>query len=259
MEYISSAKNSKIQDFIKLVIDKKHRKKTNLFVCEGELLLTQALDLGTKINTLIMSDSFKSEFRKRYEKIDATIIEVPHYLMEKISDTKTPQGVVFSCDMMNHFGNDYSSVDFGKMKKIIILDELKDPGNMGTIIRTGAGLDIDAIILINNCVDHYSPKVVRSTMGGIFNIRVIPMTIDECFEKIKLPIYATYLSDESKNITDVSMKECAVIIGNESKGVSDQVLQHTTEKVIIPINSSNIESLNASVAASIVMWEMSKK
>lgn len=252
MEHIISKDNVKIKNFAKLLNDKKYRKQTGLFVLEGEKMLKEAIDWGKKIDTLIISDDFSSQYRAQYEKIDANIISVPFHIFSKISDTKTPQGVIFSCEMAQN--NDDSLV--AKAEKIIILDNLQDPGNMGTIIRTGAAFGIDAIILLNNCVDHYSPKVVRSTMNGIFNIPVVKMSVSDCFDCIKLPIYATYLDEKSQNIGQVDMSRCAVIIGNESKGVSNEVLSYADKKIIIPI--SNVESLNASVAASIVMWEMSK-
>lgn len=253
MEYITSKDNLKIKNFARLVLDKKYRKQTGLFVLEGEKVLDEAILWEKKIDTLIMSEDFNGKNRAKYEKLDATIIIVPHHLLEKISDTKSPQGVMFSCAMMVDV--DENLLD--SAKKIIILDNLQDPGNMGTIIRTGAAFCIDAIILLNNCVDHYSPKVVRSTMNAIFNIPVVQMTTSDCFERIKLPVYATYLSDDSQSVIDVCMDGCAVIIGNESKGVSDEVLSYADKKIIIPI--SNVESLNASVAASIVMWEMTRK
>lgn len=252
MEHITSKDNAKIKNFIKLVSDKKYRKQTGLFVCEGEKVLNEAISWGIGINTLIMSEDFAGKNRANYEQLDATVITVPQHLFEKISDTKSPQGVVFSCPMMQDVDKNF----FKTAKKIIILDNLQDPGNMGTIIRTGAAFGIDGIILLNNCVDHYSPKVIRSTMNAIFSIPVISMAVSDCFDKINLPIYATYLDDNSENIANADMRECAVIIGNESKGVSEQVVNYADKKIIIPIKS--VESLNASVAASIVMWEMTK-
>lgn len=249
MEHISSKDNAKIKRFSKLVSDKKYRKETNLFVLEGQKLLKEAKKWNIKIDTLVLSENIKD--LEQYNEIDTNIIVVPEHIMEKISDTKTPQGVIFSCEML-----DYTDIDYNKLKKVIILDNIQDPGNLGTIIRTGAGFKIDAIIMLNNCVDCYSPKVVRATMNGIFQIPIISMDLEECFSKIKLPIYATYLSEESQNIIDCDFSECAVIIGNESNGISSEVLKYADKKIIIPIK--NIESLNASIATSIIMWEMSK-
>lgn len=253
MEHITSKDNAKIKNFSKLLSDKKYRKETGLFVLEGEKVLLEAIKWGKKIDTLIISEDFKSQNRESFETIDGNVIEVPSHLIEKICDTKSPQGVIFSCHMENI--SKYPENYFSDMKKVIILDNLQDPGNMGTIIRTGAGFGIDAIILLNNCVDPYSPKVIRSTMNGIFSIPVIEMSVEQCFNRLKLPVYATYLDEKSQKIKDVDMSNCAVVIGNESKGVSKEVLAFADKKIIIPI--TNIESLNASVAASIVMWEMS--
>lgn len=246
MEYITSKDNSKIKNFAKLLSDKKKRMQTGLFVCEGEKVLYETMELGAKIDTIIISENFTPKVSlDKYN-----VICVPNYLLEKISDTKTPQGVMFSCKMIDF------DVDFNDVEKVLILDGVRDPGNMGTIIRTAVAFGIECIILLNNSVDPYSPKVVRSTMTGVFKIPIVIMSIEECFEKIKLPVFATFLDEKSLSITNVDMKKCAVIIGNEASGVSKEVLEYADEKIIIPIK--NIESLNAAVAASVVMWEMSK-
>lgn len=247
MEYITSAKNQKILNFSKLIADKKERYRQGIFVIEGEKMFFEALKAPVEIDTIIMSQDF-FEKNQNFESLKKVLV-VPKHIIEKISDTKSPQGVIFSVKMPEN------NVKIEELEKIIILDEIKDPGNMGTIIRTAVAFGIEAIILLNNCVDHFSPKVVRSTMSGIWSVPIIPIDVKECFENIKVPIYATYLDDKSLDITEISLKQAAVIIGNESKGVSDEVLSFATKKIIIPING--IESLNAAVAASIVMWEMS--
>lgn len=250
MEHITSQENAKIKRIKKLVGDKKYRKQENLFICEGEKVFYEAIERKIEIDTLVVSEDIKIQVDFDIK----NIISVPRHLFEKISDTKSPQGIMFACEMSSNkqYGDDF----FEKLNRVIILDNLQDAGNMGTIIRTAVAFSIDAIIVLNNCVDHYSPKVVRSTMNAIFDIPVINMSVLECFEKIKLPIYATFLDKTSQNILNVDVKKSAVIIGNESKGVSKEVLKYANEKIIIPIN--NVQSLNASVASSIIMWEMSK-
>lgn len=251
MERITSKDNAKIKNFSKIVKDKKYRKEKGLFTLEGEKVLIEAINKGQKIDTLIMSEKFKNI--EKYDLADTDVLVVPQYIFEKIADTKNPQGVIFSCFMPK---NEISDDFFDKMKKIIILDNLQDPGNMGTIIRSASSFNIECIILLNNCVDHYSPKVVRSTMSTIFNLPIISMSVEQCFEKIKLPIYATCLASDSQNINDVDFLKCAVIFGNEANGVSQEVLKKADKKIIIPI--SHVESLNVSVASSIIMWEMNK-
>lgn len=246
MEHITSKDNAKVRNFSKLMSDKKYRNQTGLFICEGEKVLYEAIKLGAKIETIMINEDFVSKIN--LEKFN--VVCVKNHIMDKLSDTKTPQGVIFSCYM------DKTNYDLSKFEKIIILDGISDPGNMGTIIRTAVAFNIDCIVLLNNSVDHYSPKVVRSTMSGVFSIPIIKMNTLDCFNQIKVPIYATYLDESSKNISDVNLEKCAVVIGNESQGVSKQVIELVFEKIIIPIN--NIESLNASIASSIVMWEMSK-
>lgn len=244
MDFIKSVDNAKIKNFRKLINDKKYRKLEQLFVCEGEKMLFDAITQDVFIDTLIISENYQLKSDVKCE----NLLQVPQHIFEKICDTKTPQGVIFSCGITKSIEKSFG--------KVIILDNLQDPGNMGTIIRSACAFKIDAIILLNNCVDVYSPKVVRSTMSAIFSVPILNMGVEECFEKLTIPIYATYLDEKSENISDVSLKECAVIIGNESKGVSAEVLKYASRKIIIPI--ANMQSLNASVAGSIVMWEMSK-
>ncbi len=244
MEYIKSRDNAKIKHFVKLVSDKKTRTKEGLFVCEGKNLLNEALENGIFVDTIIISEELDIDLSQ----INATKIKVPFSLLKHISDTVTPQGIIFSAK--------FPQIEPKKLDRVIILDGIKDPGNMGTIIRSAVAFSIDAIILLNDCVDHKSPKVIRSTMGGIFKIPIMKLSVEDCFNLIKTPVYATYLADECKLIGEVNLQKSAVIIGNETNGVSDEVLKHATEKIIIPMN--NTESLNAGVAASIVMWEMSK-
>ncbi|MFI3115838.1 MAG: RNA methyltransferase [Clostridia bacterium] len=244
MDFIKSLDNTKIKNFRKIINDKKYRKSEQLFVCEGEKMLLDAISQDIFIDTLIISENYKLNIDIKSD----NILQVPHHIFEKIADTKNPQGVIFSCKITKSKTRD--------LKKVIILDNLQDPGNMGTIIRSACAFKIDAVILLNNCVDVYSPKVVRSTMSAIFSVPILNMTVEECFKIIDIPIYATYLDEESVDISKVCLKESAVIIGNESNGVSSEVLKYASEKIIIPI--ANMQSLNASVAGGIVMWEMSK-
>lgn len=245
MEYISSSKNAQIVSFVKLVKDKKKRKQAKLFVCEGLKMLDEALHANVKIDTIIALENIE------LPKTSAKILRVPLHIIEKVADTKTPQGVVFSCEMQE---TDLLSLE--KMTKILVLDQVRDPGNLGTIVRTAVSFGMDAIVQIGESADVTNPKVVRSTMGGIFKIPIIQTDVKSCFNHIKVPKFATYLDEKARNITEANLEKGAIILGNEAKGISSEVLENVDEKIIIPM--INTESLNVSIAGSIAMWEMFK-
>lgn len=248
MEYITSLANQKVKHIAKLIRDKKYRNSENLIVCEGEKMLNEALNQNVKIVTILAIKSHE----KTVENIDADVCIVKDHIIESISDTKTPQGIIFACIDIKFDENLLE-----QMQKIIILDNIKDPGNLGTIIRSASAFSIDAIVLLGDCADHKNPKVIRSTMGAIFKTPIFKLSHKECFEKIKVPIFATYLDENSVDINRVNLTSSAVIIGNEASGICEKTISFADKKIIIPMNQ-NSESLNASVACSIVMWEMSK-
>ena len=141
--------------------------------------------------------------------------------------------------------------------RFLALDSLRDPGNMGTILRTAAAFGLDGVILLGDCVDVYSPKVVRSAMGSLFSARLYAMTAEKLktqLDGLDIPLYAATLAADSRPVTQLDLKRSCVIIGNEAHGVSPETIACCTGSVIVPIESA--ESLNAGVAAGILMWEM---
>jgi TrmH family RNA methyltransferase len=141
--------------------------------------------------------------------------------------------------------------------RFLALDSLRDPGNMGTILRTADAFGLDGVILLGDCVDVFSPKVVRSAMGSLFGSKIYAMTAADLRAQLDdkgLPLYAATLAPDSRPITEVSLKQGCVIVGNEAHGVSPETIACCHGSVIIPIQSA--ESLNAGIAAGILMWEM---
>ena len=150
--------------------------------------------------------------------------------------------------------------DAGDIKNAIVLENLQDPGNVGTVIRTANAFNIDAVILVGACADLYNPKTVRASMGAIFRQTVYSMSIDELCDftkKQKLPLYGAALSDKASDLRGVSVKNAAVAIGSEGRGLSDSFRAVCDGEIIIPMNPDS-ESLNAAIAASVIMWEMSR-
>ncbi len=144
--------------------------------------------------------------------------------------------------------------------QVLLLDGLQDPGNLGTILRTAEAFALGAVVLCEGCADPFSPKVVRSTMGAVFRLPCVTLPLAEAAERLHrngLPLYATALHEDSVPLSSVSLSKAAVIIGSEGKGVTEQALRLSDKRVIIPMKG-RAESLNAGVAAAIVIYEMTK-
>jgi TrmH family RNA methyltransferase len=186
-----------------------------------------------------------------YEIAKFNMVRVSQKVFKSITDLTTPQGILAIVEK-----NDMSSIDY-KQNFFLILDDIQDPGNIGTILRTADSINIKQIIVSSKTADVYNPKVVRSTMGAIFRVKVIvkedlEKTVKE-LKKHKIKVLATDLkTDES--IYDINYNKTAVIIGNESKGVSEKLLNISDGRIKIPMTGKT-ESLNAAVASSIIMYE----
>lgn len=245
---ITSKDNQKIKNVVKLVSDKKFRKKEGLFVGEGVVNLKEAASSGADITEIY----FSHEHESIVEGISAgEKYLVPEKLIEHMSDVKTPQGVIFVVRQ-----DENAALDEGA---ILALDNVRDSGNMGTIIRTAEGLGIRNIVLLGDCVDVYNPKTVRATMGSIFRIKPVKMEFDELrawADEHNMKIYATALSDKATDIREVELSNAVAVIGNEARGVCEEVLNGSDGHIIIPIKSA--QSFNASIAAAIVLWEMAR-
>lgn len=248
MKRITSAQNEYIKKIAKLH-SKKHREEQGLFLAEGEHLL-QMLD-GTDyvIDTVIMSDGF---YEKNGSDYDETVV-VPEGIFEKISDTKSPQGVIAVVGMPR----DEKPIKSGRY---IYCDNLQDPGNVGTVIRTADAFGFSGVILSKGSADVYSSKVIRSSQGSVFNIDIICETDVDFLQKAKEDgffLTSTALYGESVSVKSMQTRADQIfVIGNEGNGVSEEILKMSDE--IAHINMyGKAESLNVAVAASILMYEVS--
>lgn len=243
---ITSRENPQIKQICGLMSAAKRRRKEGLFVCEGFTLLEEALRRGLQPKAVYCLDSQAH----RLPALDCPCALVSQSVLEKISDVPAPQGVVFTL-ALPEAGETLSGGRF------LALDSLRDPGNMGTILRTADAFGLDGVILLGDCVDVYSPKVVRAAMGSLFSTRLYAMTaaqLKEQLDGLGIPLYAATLASDSRPVTQLDLKRSCVIIGNEAHGVSPETVACCTGSVIVPIQSA--ESLNAGVAAGILMWEM---
>ena len=250
MEHITSRKNRIITQLRTLSADGAYRREAGEFVCDGEKTLKEALANGAEVTTILWGDrpSFTvAESVNQYS--------CPTELMQFASSLKNSQGPVFSVKVPQR------DLCPATINSVIVLENVQDPGNVGTVIRTAAAMGIDAVILVGDCADLYNPKTVRATMGGIFRQTVFEMDLQGLCDYVNqngLRLYGAALSVDARDIRKVEMKNLAVAVGSEGCGLSEQMLVHCAGRLIIPMQP-DCESLNAAVAASIIMWEMARK
>ena len=245
IQRITSRQNPLLQQVKKLLSSRKEREKTGLFVADGIKLLEEAVRWWDGLETVILSDDVAVELPDHVKQV-----RVPSDVMESISPMQTPQGALFVCRLPEEKA-------FVPKAGMLLLDGIQDPGNLGTILRTADAFDIP-VTLLEGCADPYSHKVVRSSMGAVFRTQVIRSTWEQvkaaCKEK-HISIAVTALSEKSVDIRKAPVDTMAVVIGSEGQGVRSQILQQADTQLIIPMES-RCESLNAAIAAAIVMWQM---
>lgn len=261
MDYISSRENKTIKHISKLISSAKYRKQNSQFVCEGLRLCNDAVLSNATIDTFLFSEDAYSKHKEdvdRFISIAKKSYCVDNRIFSSLSDTDTPQGVLFVVKALD------KNYDFDKIRKngvVLALDNVCDPTNLGTILRSAEAFGIDCVVLSMGCCDVYSPKVIRGSMGAVFRTSFfITDDLSKFIEEFNSygKSYAAILDDKAKKLTDtVFSKPALSVIGNEANGISKAVLDSCTDRVFIPMNGK-AESLNASVAASIILWEMSK-
>ena len=244
-QYITSRKNPLLQQVRKLLSSRQARQEAGLFVADGTKLLQEAVRYWEGLDTVILSDGVEAEVPD-----GVRVIRVPQEIMAYISPMETPQGALFLCRLPEKKA-------FAPTKGMLLLDGIQDPGNLGTILRTADALDIP-VALLEGCADPFSHKVVRASMGAVFRVTPVQTTWEEAGAALKtagIPIGVTALSDRAKDLRQAELATMAVVIGSEGRGVRPEVLESADAELIIPMNP-HCESLNAAVAATIVMWQM---
>lgn len=244
-ERISSRKNPLLQQVRKLLSSRAERRKTGLFVADGTKLLEEAVKYWPGLQTVILSDGVETEVPE-----NVRLVRVPEDVMASISPMEAPQGALF-------LGKLPQAAEFVPQKGMLILDGIQDPGNIGTILRTADAMDVP-VVLLEGCADPWSWKVIRSTMGAVFRTPVVQATWEEVLGKCReagIPIGVTALSDRAVDIRSAELPGMALVIGSEGRGVRKEILENADRELIIPMNP-HCESLNAAIAAAIVMWEI---
>ena len=241
---ITSTNKEHIKEINKLK-EKKHRDFTKTFLIEGEHLVYEAQKKGL-IKEIILLEGTDIQYN------DVKTTYVSKEVMKKISNMESYPNIIGVC---------YKKENQKIGNQILILEDIQDPGNLGTIIRSSVAFGIDTIILSEKTVDLYNPKVLRSTQGMIFNINILVDDIEEILNKLKKENYKIYGTkvENGKNIKELPKEDkYALIIGNEGNGMSENTSKLCDECLYIKMNNS-VESLNAAVAASILLYELSNK
>ncbi|MCF0120862.1 MAG: RNA methyltransferase [Oscillospiraceae bacterium] len=245
MERISSRKNPKAAHIKKLGSNRAYRYECGEFICDGAKLLREACMHGAEITCVFTSQELPFELP---DGVPAYLCDTE--LIEAVSPMKNPQSVLFSCRIPEK-GSCVSG-------SILVLENVQDPGNVGTMLRTANAMGIGTVMLAGACADPYGPKTVRASMGAVFRQHFLMTDLDgiRSLRDGGIRLVGAALGEKSKNINDAELKGAAVVIGNEGQGISDELLEMCDELVIIPM-APGCESLNASAAATIIMWEMS--
>ena len=238
----SSIENKKIKN-IKKLNTKKYRDEIGKFIVEGEHLVLEAYKKGVLEEIILVENT----------DIDINVPKsfVTLNVLKYISELDNPSKIIGICKKINNnvIGN-----------QVLILDEVQDPGNLGTIIRSAVAFNIDTIILSKNCVDVYNSKVLRATQGMIFNVNIIEENLLEIIPKLKNSGYTVYGTkvNGGKSLKNVEKSEkFAIIMGNEGRGVHSSILDLCSEYIYIDMNE-DCESLNVGVATSIILYELDK-
>ncbi|MDO4595023.1 MAG: RNA methyltransferase [Tissierellia bacterium] len=232
---IQSESNSIYKDLKKLR-KKKYRSKTKTYLIESKKLVEEAIKSNAPILDIIVDENFDKDYGFKQ-------IKLKDNLFKKLSELKNPEGIM-------------ARVEFNTQKqissdKILILDNINDPGNIGTIIRSAEAFGFKDIILYNNCVDIYNQKSLRASMGSIFRVNIISYGLEEIMKlKEEYVILASVM--DGLDYRKFNYKKCALVVGNEANGISNQLLNISDYKIKISMIGDN-ESLNAAIAASVLM------
>ena len=246
MLHLSSRKNPVIAHLRKLGADRAYRQTCGEYLCDGEKLLREAVQWGEEITAVLWAGEARMQ-------LDCpTQYTAERELLDYVSPLKSAASVVFSVRMKQW--------DDAEPGRTLVLETVQDPGNLGTILRTANAFGINTVILTGECADIYNPKTIRAGMGALFRQRWLSMeraAMKEYLTANGLRLYGAALSDRSGDIRDAELNAAAVAIGSEGQGLSSELLAMCEGEIIIPMRPQ-CESLNAAIAAAIVMWELAK-
>ena len=246
-ERITSRKNPLLQQLRRLLQSRGAREAAGEYIADGTKLLAEAVRwIPERLRTVVVTESVDPGELPPHVRL----VEVPDDIMAQLSPSKTPQGALFTCALPSM---EAPSIQPGTL----ILDGIQDPGNLGTILRTADAWD-RPVVLTPGCCDAYSHKTVRASMGAVFRTPPGFMTQEEVYGTLLaagIPLYVTALTPDALDVRQVALSKGAVVIGSEGRGVGEYFRTHADQTLIIPM-TARCESLNAAVAAAVVLWQM---
>ncbi len=252
MDKIISSKENKIYKELTKLSQKKYRDKAGKYLVEGENLLSEAIRYGHLVDKIILREG-----SALLKDVNAPVFVLDYKLFSEVSDTTTSQGVLAVVRKKDMSADALENICAAK-DNLLVLDRLQDPGNIGTLIRTAEGAGYRGVICIKGTADVYGPKVVRAAAGSLFRIPILYISSEtELFELIKRLNKKLTVSviEADDNYYDVNLKDgVALVIGNEGNGCSNEIIEAAEQRVTIPM-AGELESLNAAVAAGILMYE----
>lgn len=249
IEKITSRSNPLMTHIRKLASSGAYRRKSGEFLCDGYKLLEEVKLWDIPVSAIIYAEGSPAPAGFEH----ARMVEVPADVMKSISPSETPQGVLAVCRF--HEPQLPEKLDG---RHYVVLDGVQDPGNVGTILRTADAFDCDGIFLVNACADLYNPKTVRSTMGALFRRpvwRCNAQQMKALLQVSDIPLYGAALREDTLDARDVDYDRAAVAIGSEGRGLCEEMLSLCDRTIRLPM-SERCESLNAAIAASVLLWEM---
>lgn len=243
---ITSLDNDKVKKYVRLK-DKKYRDIENQFIVEGMHLVQEAYKKGL-IEEIILEQDVETS-------MDSPKVYVTKEIIKKISTLEAPANILALCNKM------VPSCDYGN--KLLLLDKIQDPGNLGTIIRSSKAFNVDTVVLGDETVDIYNPKVIRSTQGMMFHMNIINKNLRELILELKeknIPIYGTNVEhgEDIRTLNDKDKEKYALIMGNEGSGVAKDILDLCDQYIYIKMNHE-VESLNVAIATSILLYELDRR
>ena len=250
MERIVSRHNPLIRRFRQLSRDRAFRREAGEFVCDGTKLLDEALANGIGIGAVLLRESGARPDLSALG--DAPVYEASDEVFSWVSPLENSPGPTFTAR--------FPDLPEGRPVRVMVLENVQDPGNVGTVVRTAAAMGCGLVILTGECADPYNPKTVRSAMGALFRQPLAELTLRELKDKLdgwSLPLYGAALCPDAEDVRSLSLGRAAIAVGNEGRGLSEELLSMCEKKIIIPMTPGS-ESLNAAVAASILLWEAAR-
>lgn len=247
-ERITSRRNPLLAHTKKLLTSRAYREKCGEFAADGVKLLAEAARWYPGLHTVIAEEG--TELCKLSDNI--RVVRVPKDVMQSVSLMDAPQGAIFLCRLP-------AETEPRLTPGTLLLDGIQDPGNLGTILRTADALEVP-IVLLDGCADAYNPKTVRASMGAVFRTQPQHLTREAAVAACReagIPLLATAMSSDAADLREADLGASAVIIGSEGQGICQTLFDAAEQKIIIPM-SPRCESLNAAVAATIVMWQMKR-